>query len=64
MGVSSKVDLMAYLRVWEAAAGEEQVATRVFWFMTRAIETLVVIDADKYYGTLCVRDGGSDADIP
>lgn len=61
--MSSKVDLMAYSRAREAAAGEEQVTTRVFWFITSAIETLVAIDADKH-GTLCGREGGPDADIP
>lgn len=62
--MSSKVDLMAYSRAREAAAGEGRVTTRVFWFITSAIETLVVTSADKHYGTLCVREGGSDADIP
>lgn len=62
--MSSKVDLMAYSRAREAAAGEGQVTTGVFWFITSTIETPVVTNADKRYGTLCVREGGSDADIP
>lgn len=46
---------MTHLRAWEAAVGEAQGTRRVFWFITNAVETLTVTDANMHYSTLWVR---------